>query len=168
MRQHKTAQDRNHERVRALGQKFLDPRLKPAMECEFRPKDFALAKDQEEQPNRNSQNGHCQVIAIRMRSERGHKVLFLQPRAWRASQLCFRNPGTSTGLVPLRSRGQIGPGRCPEVLAHSCSCTSRHFALKSTWANMSLPLNICCPPPTPNRRRLKSFWRWSRARTTRF
>src|SRR4029077_15358350 len=118
-----------------------DPDLKPAMKREFRPKNLVLAKDQEEQPNSNSQNRHCQVITIRMRRERGHKVLFLHPRHAGPVNFLSGTLATSTGFVPLGSRGQIGSGRCPEVLAHFCSCKSRHFALKSTWANMSLPLN---------------------------
>src|SRR5260370_1743800 len=69
MGQHKSAEHRNHKRVSAVFQKFVDPELKTAVQSELRSENLVLRKDQEKNSYRNTQESQrfC-VCGLRIRN----------------------------------------------------------------------------------------------------
>jgi len=54
---HKIAKNGNHERVGAIFEEFVEPKLKAAVQCKLRAENFVLRKNQEENSDGDAQEG---------------------------------------------------------------------------------------------------------------
>jgi hypothetical protein len=89
VRKDESAKNRHHERIRALIEKAVDPKLEAAVKREFRAEDFVLRKDQEQHADGDAQEGQRAFVEAFLSTGFGHRGIV--PQAETSScLLCLR------------------------------------------------------------------------------